>query len=169
MKFTFKKTKEGNCWNITMNDYLSIKQYGRLVKYKGYEFECGMKYGEQAKTFKYKVNIQSCRNDEGRGNGNFVAKNTEFSEPKLAIVAGDTASFDITLKTSEKKIFNDGINVAQTISYKLKHSDDKFTFKCYKRGYASGIYTCEVSTTKTFESEQEITILIKEIGAKDFT
>ncbi|MCP3681361.1 MAG: hypothetical protein GY861_01605, partial [bacterium] len=47
--------------------------------------------------------------------------------------------------------------------------DDKFTFKCYKRGYASGIYTCEVSTTKTFESEQEITILIKEIGAKDFT
>ncbi|MCP3685507.1 MAG: hypothetical protein GY861_22885, partial [bacterium] len=169
MKFTFEKTKEGNCWNITMNDYLSIRQYSRLVKSKGYEFECGMKYGEQAKTFKYKVNILSSRNDEGRGNGNFVAKNTEFSEPKLAIVAGDTASFDITLKTSEKKIFNDGINVAQTISYKLKHNDDKFTFKCYKRGYASGIYTCEVSTTKTFESEQEITILIKEIGAKDFT
>ncbi|MCP3686498.1 MAG: hypothetical protein GY861_27995 [bacterium] len=153
-------------FDIEVKDYLSIRRYSRLVKNKGYDFKCNINGPGEKKEFQYKINIRSCRDDTGRGNGNYVAEKTDVSIGKLSFEAGDEAALDVTLKTSEDKIFNDGVNTAETFKYKLKYEDKNFKFSIKKKGYASGIYSLAVSTTSIFAFDQELTLSVKEMEGK---
>ena len=155
-------------FNLGIEDYRSIRQYSRLVKNNGYHIALDITANGEKQSFIYNLNIQSCRDDTNRGNGPFVASKTEFSQSKLSLSAGETVSFDVILKTSENKIFNDGVNTAETFKFTTKYDDKNLKVDIYKKGYPSGIYTVELSTISIFATEQILTLFVKEAGAKDF-
>jgi len=156
-------------FELKITDYKSIRAYSRLCAGNGYSFTCTLKYGEQTETFNYPLNIISARDDTGRGNGPLVAAKTEVGASKLAIVAGNCDTVDITLKQSEGKIFNDGCNTAETFKYTLKTEDKNHKVEIFKKSPAAGIYSLEFCSTTVLLEDQVISLFVKEDGAKEFT
>ena len=169
--FNVNKCDSDDCLNLSNKDYYSIRKFSRLIgnDKKGYLFEYTIKGNGAEETYKYPLNIKSCRDDTGRGNGEYVAANTEFSAAKVSFVAGDTASFDIILKTSEKLIYNDGVNIAETFKWESLIEDSELKVEINKKGYASGIYAVTVRTTKIFAKQNILTFSVKEKEAKEWT